>query len=106
MKNKQKTDCKIVKEIDKVFLIYLSFLDVPVVAAKYDIVQPSKNKQIKKNWLQFISIYDIIKLLMIYWVNMALKGYGMFQKIFDLIKKYDKIIIHRHKNPDGDALGS
>ena len=37
---------------------------------------------------------------------MALKGCGMFQKIFDLIKKYDRIIIHRHKNPDGDALGS
>ena len=30
----------------------------------------------------------------------------MFEKIFDLIKKYDRIIIHRHKNPDGDALGS
>ena len=30
----------------------------------------------------------------------------MFQKILALIEKYDKIIIHRHKNPDGDALGS
>ena len=30
----------------------------------------------------------------------------MFDKILDLIKKYDRIIIHRHKNPDGDALGS
>ena len=30
----------------------------------------------------------------------------MFNKILDLIKKYDRIIIHRHKNPDGDALGS
>ncbi len=30
----------------------------------------------------------------------------MFDKIHELIKKYDKIIIHRHKNPDGDALGS
>lgn len=30
----------------------------------------------------------------------------MFEKIFELIKKYPRIIIHRHKNPDGDALGS
>lgn len=30
----------------------------------------------------------------------------MFEKIHDLIKKHDRIIIHRHKNPDGDALGS
>ena len=30
----------------------------------------------------------------------------MFDKILDLIKKYPIIIIHRHKNPDGDALGS
>lgn len=30
----------------------------------------------------------------------------MFKKILELIEKYDKIIIHRHKNPDGDALGS
>lgn len=30
----------------------------------------------------------------------------MFEKIIALIEKYDKIIIHRHKNPDGDALGS
>ncbi len=30
----------------------------------------------------------------------------MFEKILDLIKKYPTIIIHRHKNPDGDALGS
>ena len=30
----------------------------------------------------------------------------MFEKILELIKKYDRIIIHRHKNPDGDALGS
>ena len=29
----------------------------------------------------------------------------MFEKILDLIKKYDTIIIHRHTNPDGDALG-
>ena len=43
---------------------------------------------------------------MIKWVNMALKGLEMFKKILALIEKYDKIIIHRHKNPDGDALGS
>ncbi len=30
----------------------------------------------------------------------------MFQKALDLIKQYDTIIIHRHSNPDGDALGS
>lgn len=30
----------------------------------------------------------------------------MFSKILALIEKYDRIIIHRHKNPDGDALGS
>ncbi len=30
----------------------------------------------------------------------------MFDKILDLIKKYPVIVIHRHKNPDGDALGS
>ena len=30
----------------------------------------------------------------------------MFEKALDLIKQYDTIIIHRHDNPDGDALGS
>ena len=30
----------------------------------------------------------------------------MFERILALIKQYDRIIIHRHKNPDGDALGS
>lgn len=30
----------------------------------------------------------------------------MFTEILNEIKKYDKIIIHRHNNPDGDALGS
>ena len=30
----------------------------------------------------------------------------MFEGIFQLIEKYDRIIIHRHNNPDGDALGS
>ena len=30
----------------------------------------------------------------------------MFEQLFDAIKKYDRIIIHRHSNPDGDALGS
>ena len=30
----------------------------------------------------------------------------MFEKILECIEKYDTIIIHRHKNPDGDALGS
>lgn len=30
----------------------------------------------------------------------------MFQKLFNEIKSHDTIIIHRHKNPDGDAIGS
>lgn len=30
----------------------------------------------------------------------------MFESILSLIQKYDRIIIHRHTNPDGDALGS
>lgn len=30
----------------------------------------------------------------------------MFEKLVDAIKKYDRIIIHRHSHPDGDALGS
>ena len=30
----------------------------------------------------------------------------MFEKIIEEIRKYEKIVIHRHSNPDGDALGS
>ena len=30
----------------------------------------------------------------------------MFEKVIKEIEKYDSIIIHRHKNPDGDAVGS
>ncbi|MBQ7355101.1 MAG: hypothetical protein IJW62_06255 [Clostridia bacterium] len=30
----------------------------------------------------------------------------MFEQILQLIRDYPRIIIHRHKNPDGDALGS
>lgn len=30
----------------------------------------------------------------------------MFEQILNQIKNYNRIIIHRHKNPDGDALGS
>ena len=30
----------------------------------------------------------------------------MFEKILELIKAHGTVIIHRHKNPDGDALGS
>ena len=30
----------------------------------------------------------------------------MFEKILELIKEYDTVILHRHNNPDGDALGS
>ncbi len=33
-------------------------------------------------------------------------GGKMFKAILELIKKYDTVIIHRHTNPDGDALGS
>ncbi len=30
----------------------------------------------------------------------------MISKAFDAIKKHDVIVIHRHQNPDGDAMGS
>ena len=30
----------------------------------------------------------------------------MFESVLKLIKKHDRIIIHRHTSPDGDALGS
>ena len=30
----------------------------------------------------------------------------MFEQVLTAIKSYDRVIIHRHKNPDGDALGS
>jgi len=30
----------------------------------------------------------------------------MFDKLYSLIEQYDRIIIHRHSSPDGDALGS
>ncbi len=30
----------------------------------------------------------------------------MFEQVFALIQHFDRIIIHRHRNPDGDALGS
>lgn len=30
----------------------------------------------------------------------------MFEQVFAAVKSFDRIIIHRHKNPDGDALGS
>ena len=30
----------------------------------------------------------------------------MFTNILNEIKKYNRIIIHRHNKPDGDALGS
>ncbi len=30
----------------------------------------------------------------------------MFNKIYNKIKEYNTIIIHRHSNPDGDAIGS
>ncbi len=30
----------------------------------------------------------------------------MFEAILDLIRAYPRVILHRHKNPDGDAMGS
>ena len=30
----------------------------------------------------------------------------MFEQVINEIKRYDRIVIHRHQNPDGDALGS
>ena len=30
----------------------------------------------------------------------------MFKQAIELIRKYDTVIIHRHSNPDGDAIGS
>ena len=30
----------------------------------------------------------------------------MFQEILQAIRAYDRIIIHRHNRPDGDAMGS
>ena len=30
----------------------------------------------------------------------------MFNEIYNKIKEFDTIIIHRHTRPDGDALGS
>lgn len=30
----------------------------------------------------------------------------MFEAIFKLVEQYPRIILHRHKNPDGDALGA
>ena len=30
----------------------------------------------------------------------------MFEQLLSVIKEFDRIIIHRHSNPDGDALGS
>ena len=30
----------------------------------------------------------------------------MFEAVLQAIEAYDKIIIHRHNRPDGDAMGS
>ena len=30
----------------------------------------------------------------------------MYKEVVETIKKYNRIIIHRHSKPDGDALGS
>ena len=34
------------------------------------------------------------------------RGFIMFQEVLQAIRKYDRIIIHRHGRPDGDAMGS
>ena len=34
------------------------------------------------------------------------KGNAMFEQILQEIRSFDRIIIHRHTNPDGDAIGS
>ena len=30
----------------------------------------------------------------------------MFQEVLNAIRAYDRIILHRHGRPDGDAMGS
>lgn len=30
----------------------------------------------------------------------------MFENILQEIRRFDRIILHRHKKPDGDAMGS
>ena len=30
----------------------------------------------------------------------------MFEQMIEMIRAHGRIILHRHKNPDGDALGS
>ena len=37
---------------------------------------------------------------------MATKANKAYTEALQLIEKYDTVIIHRHKNPDGDAIGS
>ena len=37
---------------------------------------------------------------------MAFAVLAMFNEIYECIKAYDTVIIHRHKKPDGDAIGS
>ncbi len=36
----------------------------------------------------------------------SIRGIRMFSTALEIIKKHDKIIIHRHSRPDGDAIGS
>lgn len=42
------------------------------------------------------------------WANAVRRFTGgqMFTQLLEKIKEYDTIVIHRHSNPDGDALGS
>ena len=39
-------------------------------------------------------------------LTLSKTGGRMFTELLEKIKEYDTIIIHRHSNPDGDALGS
>ena len=54
------------------------------------------------NDLKSPSIYSIL----IWYAYYNVTEESMFRKILETIKKYNVIIIHRHNNPDGDALGS
>ena len=40
------------------------------------------------------------------WAILIERDNTMFESVLQAIKDYDRIIIHRHSNPDGDALGS
>jgi len=57
-------------------------------------------------YIIYYVIYCVINYLIRYAVYLNLRETKMFEKILEEIKKYDTVIIHRHLNPDGDAIGS